>query len=201
MPIINIVDNFTARYVRVTVSGADVYTGPWVSLTELRIFGDGEREDVAVSGVNLNVSTIELDEGLKQKITATISPTNATNKAITFSSSDATVASIDVDGLITAESGGTATITVTTEDGGFTASTQVTVISPVIPLNVKDDFSGKVVLSPNPATSTVSLKGVDDYHTLSVYDQSGRMIIHQKINDLHSLNVSCLLYTSPSPRD
>jgi len=35
----NLVDNHEARYVRITVTGADVYTGPWVSLTELRVFG------------------------------------------------------------------------------------------------------------------------------------------------------------------
>lgn len=43
LPIINSVDSVEARYVRITVSGADVYTGAWVSLTELRVFGEGER--------------------------------------------------------------------------------------------------------------------------------------------------------------
>lgn len=42
-PIINTVDRVEARFVRITVTGADVYTGPWVSLTELRVFGEGER--------------------------------------------------------------------------------------------------------------------------------------------------------------
>ncbi|MEM6801374.1 MAG: polysaccharide lyase family 7 protein [Bacteroidota bacterium] len=42
-PIINDVDSVEARFVRITVTGADVYTGPWVSLTELRVFGEGER--------------------------------------------------------------------------------------------------------------------------------------------------------------
>lgn len=40
LPIVNSVDGFEARYVRISVFGADVYTGPWVSLTELRIFGE-----------------------------------------------------------------------------------------------------------------------------------------------------------------
>ncbi len=43
-PIINIVDSVDARFVRITVSGADVYTGTWTSLTELRVFGEGERD-------------------------------------------------------------------------------------------------------------------------------------------------------------
>ncbi len=50
-PIINSVDNVEARFVRVTVSGAANYTGPWVSLTELRIFGEGERTFTSVSQV------------------------------------------------------------------------------------------------------------------------------------------------------
>lgn len=191
IPIIDIVDEFTARYVKITVTGADVYTGPWVSLTELRVFGDGERADIAVNGVSLSPSTIELKEGLKQKIIATISPTNATNKGVTFSSSDVTVASVDVDGLITAESGGTATITVTTTDGAFTASAEVTVTSPISPLNVKDE-PHTVLLTPNPATSIVTIKGAENYHILSVYDQSGKMVMYRKIDNLLTLNVSGL---------
>ena len=43
LPITDVVDSVEARFVRITVTGADVYTGPWVSLTELRVFGEGER--------------------------------------------------------------------------------------------------------------------------------------------------------------
>ncbi len=42
-PIINVVDEVEARFVRITVFGAAEYTGEWVSLTELRVFGEGER--------------------------------------------------------------------------------------------------------------------------------------------------------------
>ncbi|MEO0898139.1 MAG: polysaccharide lyase family 7 protein [Bacteroidota bacterium] len=42
-PIVNAVDGVEARYVRITVSGAKDYTGPWISLTEMRVFGTGER--------------------------------------------------------------------------------------------------------------------------------------------------------------
>lgn len=50
-PIINAVDNFEAQYVRITVTGAAVYTGPWVSLTELRVFGVGERITTSLEGI------------------------------------------------------------------------------------------------------------------------------------------------------
>jgi uncharacterized protein YjdB len=192
-PIIDAVEDVVARYVRITVSGADVYTGPWVSLTELRVFGEGERADVLVTGVSLNLSTIELLEDEAQQLTATISPSNATNKDVSFSSSNASIASVDGNGLVTAKSEGTATITVTTDDGGFTASAAITVSSPLSPLNVTDESYKKIRLTPNPATSIVTINGAEDYHTVSVYDQSGKMVIHRKIDDLISLNISGLL--------
>jgi len=53
LPIINSVDSIEARFVRVTVTGADVYTGPWVSLTELRVFGEGERIYSSVNDISV----------------------------------------------------------------------------------------------------------------------------------------------------
>lgn len=50
-PIINSVDSIVARFVRITVTGANVYTGPWSSLTELRVFGEGERDPVSADDV------------------------------------------------------------------------------------------------------------------------------------------------------
>ena len=48
-PIINSVDNFEGRFVRITVMSAAVYTGPWISLTEVRVFGVGERVATSVN--------------------------------------------------------------------------------------------------------------------------------------------------------
>jgi uncharacterized protein YjdB len=99
-PIINTVDNFEARFVRITTTGADIYTGEWVSLTELRVFGQ-------------------------------LSPTNTTETS-----------------------------------------------------------RSNVRFFPNPATSIVTMEGAEEYHTVSVYDLAGRMVIHRKINSTTSLNVS-----------
>ncbi len=188
-PIIDVVDNVVARYVRITVSGSAEYTGPWVSLTELRVFGEGERVNEPVTSVALDLSSVELVEGETQQLTATVEPWNASNKEVSYSSSDASVASVDADGLITAESEGTATITATTDDGGLTASIEVTVTA--LHTDVLDaDETQKVGLYPNPATSTVSISGAEAYHSVSVYDQVGRRVLHRKISDVLSLNVS-----------
>ena len=79
---------------------------------------------------------------------ATVNPGNATDKSVSWSSSDATVASVDVSGKVTALKAGTATITVTTTDGGKTASCAVTVNanSTGIDIGFKDPTFGEVEL-------------------------------------------------------
>jgi hypothetical protein len=103
-PIINVVDSIEARFVRITVLGADVYTGPWVSLTELRVFGEGDERIV----------------------------------------------------------------------------------------NTTEPLLNPMQLIPNPARSIVTITGAEEYQTLSVYDQTGRMVIHRNIENVRSFDVSRL---------
>lgn len=71
--------------------------------------------------------------GEHQKLTATVTPDNATNKNVTWSNSDESVATVDSEGNVAAVSTGTATITVTTIDGNKTATCTVTVTTPEPP--------------------------------------------------------------------
>jgi len=185
-PIIDAVQDFDARFVRITVSGADLYTGPWVSLAELRVFGDGERADVLVTGVSLDLSTVELLEGENQQLTTTISPSNATNKGFSFSSSDVAIASVNENGLVTAITAGTATITVNTEDGGFTSTAEIIVNAP--PLNLIKETK-EIEIFPNPATSSVSIQGAENFHRATVFDQTGRIVMQRDISKIKSLYV------------
>ena len=84
---------------------------------------------VPVTSVSLNYTTLTLVEGQTQTLTATVSPSNATNKSVTWSSSNTTVATVSSSGVVTAKKAGTATITVTTEDGSKKATCSVTVKS------------------------------------------------------------------------
>ena len=88
-------------------------------------------EAVAVTGVSLSQSRLALAIDESVALTATVSPENATNKNISWSSSDETVATVDTNGLVKAQKAGTATITVKTEDGEKTAACSVAV-KPVI---------------------------------------------------------------------
>lgn len=80
-----------------------------------------------VTGVSLNKDSLSLEPGGSEALTATVTPDNATNKKVTWSSSASDVATVDASGNVTAVAEGTATITATTEDGGKTATCTVTV--------------------------------------------------------------------------
>ena len=79
-----------------------------------------------VNSVTLDKTSVELKKGETVTLTATVAPKNATNKNVIWSSSDPSIAKVD-NGVVTAIESGTATITVTTEDGGLKASCSVTV--------------------------------------------------------------------------
>ena len=89
---------------------------------------------IPVTGVTLDKTSLTMTEGDTQTLTATLAPTNASNKNVTWSSSNTTVATVSSAGVVTAKAAGNATITVTTADGSKTASCIVTVVSkkPVI---------------------------------------------------------------------
>lgn len=82
---------------------------------------------VAVTEVKLNESDIEINKGGSITLVATVAPDNASNKSLNWSSADSNVAIVDTNGKVAALSEGKTTITVTTADGGKTASCQVTV--------------------------------------------------------------------------
>ena len=85
---------------------------------------------IPVTGVSLDESSITLDVGGNQTLTATVTPEDATNKKVRWSSDNEDVATVSEDGVVTAVAGGTAVITATTHDGLFTATCTVTVNAP-----------------------------------------------------------------------
>ena len=80
-----------------------------------------------MTSVSLAPATVSLAVGATQQLTATITPSNASNKAVTYTSSDATKATVSSTGLVTAKAAGSATITIRTADGNKTDTTVVTV--------------------------------------------------------------------------
>ena len=111
---------------------------------------------VAVTGVSLNSNSETLEVNQTVQLTATVSPSDADNQNVTWSSSNNSVATV-TDGLVTAIGAGTATITVTTEDGNKTATCTVNVTTPAAPIPVTAiSLTDASVSVGNTATLTVT---------------------------------------------
>ena len=89
---------------------------------------------VGVTEVTLDKTKLTLTEGETETLTATVRPDNADNRKVTWSSDKTEVATVDGAGRVTAVKAGEAVVTVTTEDGGKTASCKVTVKAKVVPV-------------------------------------------------------------------
>lgn len=83
--------------------------------------------NVSVNSVSLSSASLDIYQYDEVALSATVYPSDATNKAVTWSSNHPSVASVDSNGKITGVSGGSATITVKTVDGGYTSQCYVTV--------------------------------------------------------------------------
>ena len=91
-------------------------------------YDTGPNTNVKVTGITLNTTNLSFFEnGSNQKLTATISPSNATNKGVAWTSSNQSVATVDSDGNVKPLKEGNTVITVTTADGNKTAICSVTV--------------------------------------------------------------------------
>ena len=122
----------------------------------------GERT-IAVTGVSLNKTELSLVVGSNETLSATVEPATATNKAVTWKSSKPAVAEVDETGKVTAKQAGTATITVTTKDGGKTATCEVKVLALY---SITYELNGGTDNGGNPAsytveTDTITLKPVN----------------------------------------
>lgn len=114
--------------------------------------------DVHVTGVSLDKATDTVEVGSTTTLTETFTPSNATNKSVTWSTSNSSVATVS-GGVVTGVSAGSARITVTTADGGYTAYCDVTV-TPAVTYDFVPATSmqpGKQYLISNGNTGTVYL--------------------------------------------
>lgn len=88
-------------------------------------------DEVSVTGVTVSPSSVDLLLNSTKELSASVSPVSASNIGVTYSSSNPSVATVhNLSGLVTAVSIGKATITVTTEEGGFTDVCEITVVAP-----------------------------------------------------------------------
>ena len=111
--------------------------------------GTGGGTTIPVTGISLSTSTLNLIEGNSSTLTAIISPTNATNQNVVWSTNDSSVATVS-NGVVTAVSAGSATITASTVDGNYTANCSITVsASTVVTGSYVTDENGNRLMTEN----------------------------------------------------
>ena len=124
----------------VNTNNINIYTSTSASTALIAKWIKNEEENVSVTGVEITPTSSEIKVGGTTTITATVKPDNATNKNVTWSSSNTAVATVS-NGVVTGKSEGTATITATTEDGEYTAEAQITVKNDI------EDTEGPIISS------------------------------------------------------
>ena len=110
---------------------------------------------VPVESVSLDKTTLGLTKGETAQLNATVLPETATNRNVTWSTSDASIATV-TDGVVTAVAPGTATITVTTVDQSKTATCTVTVTVPVTGVTLNKTRTSLYVGDTETLTATVA---------------------------------------------
>lgn len=136
-----------------------VFFAIMVAVTAFAACGGG----VSVTGISLDREEITLYVGEEQTLTATISPADADDKGVTWTTSDPAVATVE-DGKVTAVAAGTATVTVKTNDGAMTAACAVTVQEqPAASSGVS--LSGKTYILVDIGEITYSENFPDEYKT------------------------------------
>lgn len=103
---------------------------PYVYVYGIEIEVTYSVETVHPTSVSLDKNTLSLEVSDTEQLTATVLPATSSDKSVTWSSNNTSVATVNSSGLVTAVGAGTATITVTTTDGNYTASCAVTVTTP-----------------------------------------------------------------------
>jgi uncharacterized protein YjdB len=141
-----------------TVSAAGVVTGVAVgSATITATTQDGSFTStssisviiIPVTGVSIPATTTVVT-GANVAITATVAPTNATNKTVSWSTNNSSVAIISASGVVTGVSAGSATITATTQDGSYTSTSAITVSAPATNYVLNPGFESNTAPAASP---------------------------------------------------
>lgn len=119
---------------------------------------------IPVSEIELNKIELTLDEGEEENLAVAVTPENATDKSVVWESGNESAATVSQEGLVTAVGEGKATITVITNDGGFSASCEVTVKKKVIAvtsvklsaasMTLREGDKGTLTATVEPANAT-----------------------------------------------
>jgi uncharacterized protein YjdB len=143
----------------------------------LAIMSNSGRTGVSVQNVCVSPVTLNLTVNDTSRLIATITPDDASNKNVVWSSSNSTIASVDSSGLVTANDTGTATITVTTIDGSKTATAIVIVTAAT---GITEHEFNSLSIFPNPSHSNCMICYSLLHNaevSINIYDAVGKEVL------------------------
>ncbi len=159
------VGDYTAGVQRVYTSGVSEIVTKDFTIIEI----------IDVTDVSLSESDINITIDSTKQIVATVMPTNATNQNLTWSTSSAAIADVDQNGVVTGIATGTAIISVTTKDGGFSANCNVTVeeyVTPITGISISDETLELKVDSIFQLTATVEPESANQNVVWTIDDEN-----------------------------
>lgn len=175
-----------------------------------------EEVSIPVSGISLNLNELKIQEGVEYQLTPSITPEDATNKQLKWSVSELSPSDcIEIDtesGKINPIKAGTAVVTVTTVDGGYTAKCNVEIVKEKIPVEsitipesqriaIGDKYTFEPIITPEAPSSKKmiwSLSDVKPAGCLTIDEDGtitgvavGTAIVNVKAADGRGANASC----------
>lgn len=143
-----------------------------------------DKQPIAVTGVMLDKTKVEITIGETMLLKATVTPNDAANQDVKWTSSNQNIATVDTNGKVTAINVGTAAIIVTTDDGGKTANCEVTV-NPIYVTGVILDKNDaeipigeseilKATVSPSNATYQ-DIQWISSNQDIATVDKNGKV--------------------------
>ena len=218
-------------YMTLKVTASDDFDGGTIQMYNMRysdwagakttvlddLYVNASLPKILAESITLNTSSIELIEEDTQQLTTTVLPSNASDKTVTWTSSNSRVATVNTHGLVTAVSVGTAIITARTNDGSnLTASCAVTVNPRFVPatsvglnissctLDVGDTQQLTATVMPENATNK-SVVWTSSDETVATVDENGLVTAHKggtatisaNTTDGSNLSADCLVNVNP----
>ncbi len=168
-------------------TGLDAITGDtlWVGM-----FLPDMVEGIAIESDG-GATTIDVIDGTLQLI-AVVTPDDAFNTAVTWEVSDALLASVDANGLLTADDDGDVSVTATTTDGtDLSAEIMITISGQYV--GVSNSVSKTIKMYPNPVEDILYIENAADASSIDIFDMSGKLMMSvSNLNNNMSVDVSGL---------
>ncbi len=177
----NITLSAGSHTIRINASGSNLWQ--W-NLDKIILTKENSTPIIPVIGISISPTTLTLEIGETSTLTGSVTPSNATNQLISYSSNNNNVATVDSSsGFVTAINSGTTTITATSNDGNFTASSTITVAlidDNTDPLIIEaeefnttngtfnDAFAGGPGLGVNATSQNINYVNAGDYTTYNI---------------------------------